>query len=74
MPNLYRCENKQLIEKEKHLENKKGHGKNFSPPKKKKLNFKTCKNNTIKSLNEVEHFLRDFKHFSKYIKLYKILK
>lgn len=44
------------------------------PPKKKKLNFKTCKKNTINSLHEVEHFLRDFKHFSKYIKLYKILK
>lgn len=43
------------------------------PPKKKKLNFKTCKKNTINSLHEVEHFLRNFNQFSKYIKLYKIL-
>ena len=42
--------------------------------KKKKLNFKTCKKNTIKSLNEVETFLRNFGQFTKYIKLYKILK
>lgn len=74
MPSLYRCENKQLLEKRNNLENEKRGEKKPSPPKKKKLNFKTCKDNTIKSLNEVEHFLRDFKHFSKYIKLYKILK
>ncbi len=48
--------------------------KKLPPPKKKKLNFKTCKNNTINSLNEVEHFLRNFNGFIKYIKLYKILK
>lgn len=39
-----------------------------------KLNFKTCKKNTINSLNEVEYFLRNFNTFTKYIKLYKILK
>ena len=69
MPSLYRCENNKIIEKrgsEKPPPPK--------PPKKKKLNFKTCKKNTINSLHEVEHFLRDFKHFSRYIKLYKILK
>ena len=40
----------------------------------KKINFKTLKKNTICSLIEVETFLRDFKRFSTYIKLYKILK
>lgn len=74
MPNLYRCENNKSLEKRNNFENEKRGGKKTSPPKKKKLNFKTCKNNTINSLNEVEHFLRDFKHFSRYIKLYKILK
>ena len=41
---------------------------------KKKINFKKMKKNTFNSLNEVECFLRDFKKFSNYIKLYKILK
>lgn len=74
MPSLYRCENKQLLEKRNNFENEKRGEKKTSPPKKKKLNFKSCKKNTLNSLNEVEHFLRNFKHFSKYIKLYKILK
>lgn len=74
MPNLCRCENNKSLEKRNNFENEKRGEKKTPTPKKKKLNFKTCKNNTINSLNEVEHFLRDFKHFSKYIKLYKILK
>ena len=41
------------------------------PPKKKKPNFKTYKKNTIKSLNDVEHFLNDFQGFWDYVKLYK---
>ena len=41
---------------------------------KKKFNFKLYKNNTIKSLNEVEYFLNNFNNFIKYVKLYKILK
>ena len=48
------------------------------PPKLKrkkiKFDFKKMKKNTLISLNEVECFLRDFKKFSNYIKLYKILK
>lgn len=40
----------------------------------KKSKFKDIKNNTLKSLNEVEYFLNNFKKFSKCIKLYKILK
>ena len=39
-----------------------------------KLDFKKLKKNTFCSLNQVELFLRDFKKFSNYIKLYKILK
>ena len=42
--------------------------------KKKKLDIKTFKKNAFRSLNEVEYFLHDFKRFSNYIKLYKILK
>ena len=41
---------------------------------KKKLNFKEMKNNTICSLNEVEHFLNNFQHTLRYIKLFKLLK
>lgn len=76
MPTLYRCE--------KSKNNCKSHApsppknllpppppKKPSPPKKKKLNFKTCKKNTINSLNEVEHFLNDFQGFWDYVKLYK---
>ncbi len=44
------------------------------PPKKNKINFKEKKNNTIKSLNEVEGFLNDFKHFKRYVHLYKFFK
>ena len=42
--------------------------------KSKKPNLKNMKKNGIKSLSEVEYFLRNFKKISKYIKLYKILK
>lgn len=49
--------------------------KNYENKKEnKKLNFKTCKKNTINSLTEVEHFLRNFNSFTRYIKLYKLLK
>ena len=74
MPSLYRCENKQLLEKRNNFVNEKRGEKKSSPPKKKKLNFNTCKKNTINSLNQVEHFLRNFNGFVRYIKLYKILK
>ena len=66
MPRLYRCEkNKNNCKCPPPLPPKP------SPPKKKKLNFKTCKKNTINSLNEVEHFLNDFQGLWDYIKLYK---
>ncbi|MBQ2938052.1 MAG: hypothetical protein IJE05_04150 [Clostridia bacterium] len=74
MPSIYRCENKQLLEKKDYYENEKRGEKKSSPSKKKKIDFKACKKNTINSLNQVEHFLRNFNGFVKYIKLYKILK
>ncbi len=81
MPRLYRVENNNFSEnkntyKNNYLENNYRSDKvpPPPPPKKKKLNFKICKKNTIKSLNEVENFLQNFGQFTKYIKLYKILK
>ena len=41
---------------------------------KNKINFIEKTTNTINSLNEVECFLNDFKHFKRYIHLYKFLK
>ena len=71
MPSLYRCEK---CPPPPPPSKPKPPPKKPSPPKKKKLNFKTCKKNTINSLNEVEFFLRDFKRFSNYIKLYKMFR
>lgn len=70
MPSLYRIENNNQINNVR-CENK---GGKKAPPPKKKLSFKSCKKNTIKSLHEVEYFLNHFNHFIKYVKLYKILK
>lgn len=42
--------------------------------KKKKNTFKTYKDNTLKSLNEVEYFLDNWKRAWKGIRLFKILK
>ena len=73
MPTLYRCEkNKNNYKCSSPPPPKpKPPSKKPFPPKKKKLNFKTCKKNTINSLNEVEHFLNDFQGFWDYVKLYK---
>lgn len=50
-------------------------GESMPPkPKNNKIDIKKFKKNTFNSLNEVEHFLRDFNRFKNYIKLYKILK
>lgn len=65
MPNLYRA----TIP-----ENNENRGGILPPPKKKKSDFKTLKNNTIKSLNDVEYFLNNFGHFMKCVKLFKLLK
>ena len=45
-------------------------------PKKKpeKISFKKRKENTLASLNEVENFLFNYKHFMRYVKLYKFFK
>lgn len=74
MPNLYRCKSNQFLEKLNNTDYEKRGEKKTSTIKKKKLSFKTCKKNTLNSLNEVEHFLRNFNGIIKYIKLYKILK
>ena len=83
MPSLYRCENHRNPPKKPPCNcpppPPKAPQKNLAPsppkpkppPKKKKLNFKTCKKNTINSLNEVEHFLNDFQGFWDYVRLYK---
>lgn len=79
MPRLYRCENHKTPHKNPPCKcpppppppKPKPPPKKPSLPKKKKLNFKTCKKNTINSLNEVEHFLNDFQGFWDYIRLYK---
>lgn len=39
-----------------------------------KFDFKQKRQNTVKSLSEVESFLRNFKKIGNYIKLYKIIK
>lgn len=40
----------------------------------KKLGLKKRKENTLASLNEVENFLFNYKHFMRYIKLYKFFR
>ena len=42
--------------------------------KKNKIDFRKKKENTLASLNEVENFLFNYKHFMKYVKLYKLFK
>ena len=42
--------------------------------KKIKIDFKKKKDNTIKSLNDVENFLRNFKKISNYTRIYKLFK
>lgn len=42
--------------------------------KKSKFDFKKKKDNAIKSLGEVEKFLKDFTKAGKYTKLYSLLK
>ncbi len=48
--------------------------KHLKDTKRKKFDFNKKKENTIKSLNEVECFLKNMKNISKYIKLYKLIK
>ena len=39
-----------------------------------KLTFKKRKENTLTSLNEVENFLSNYKHFMRYVKMYRLFK
>lgn len=50
--------------------NKRGDKK--SPPK--KFDYKKYKKNTLKSLNDVEYFLNNYKKFKYYFKIYKLFK
>lgn len=42
--------------------------------KKKKKDFKTLKNNTINSLNDVEYFLNNLSQIFRGVKIYKLIK
>lgn len=55
-------------------ENKQNNRGEKTPPQKKSFDFKLYKKNTITSLNDVEHFLNNFHHYSKYFKLFKLMK
>ena len=44
------------------------------PPPKKKLNFKSLKKDTCKSLNDVECFLNKFSDFLRYVRIINLLK
>lgn len=47
---------------------------NQETKKKKKFDFKAKKEKTLASLNEVENFLFNYKHFMRYVKLYKFFR
>ena len=47
---------------------------NKKDKKKKKFDFICIKNNTCKSLCDVEYFLNNFNSFLQYVKLFKIIK
>lgn len=56
------------------MENNLFYSRGDKPKTNKKFNFKEKKENTLASLNEVENFLFNYKHFMKYVKLYKFFK
>lgn len=45
-----------------------------SKKKPEKIPFKKRKENTLASLNEVERFLGNYRHFMKYVKLYRFFR
>lgn len=45
----------------------------YGKDEKNKFDFKTKKDNTIKSLKEIEYFLNNINKFSNYLKLHKML-
>ena len=52
---------------ENNFENNRGIKKS---PHKKNFDLNSYKKNTLNSLNDVEHFLKNFKHYSKYFKFF----
>lgn len=56
------------------MENNLFYKRGNSPKKPEKISFKKRKENTLASLNEVENFLFNYKHFMRYVKLYKFFK
>ena len=76
MSNIFRSNNSNIHDL---IQNRSNNKKEECKPKKKinapkKLTFKKRKENTICSLKEVEHFLRNGHKILNYINLYKILK
>jgi len=79
MSNIFRCKNSNIHNLiQNRNEEKKEQKKEYETKKKinkpKKLTFKKRKENTLCSLKEVEHFLRNGHKILNYINLYKILK
>lgn len=56
------------------MENNLFYKRGNTPKKPEKIPFKKRKENTLTSLNEVENFLFNYKHFMRYVKLYKFFK
>ena len=50
------------------------YSRNEKPKTNNKISLKERKEKTLASLNEVENFLFNYKHFMKYVKLYKLFK
>jgi len=79
MSNIFRSNNSNIRNLTQNRDDEMKEKKNECKPKKKitppkKLTFKKRKENTICSLKEVEHFLRNGHKILNYINLYKILK
>lgn len=79
MSNIFRSNNSNIHNLMQNRNNEKKENIKECKPKKKvtspkKLTFKKRKENTLCSLKEVEHFLRNGHKILNYINLYKILK
>jgi len=79
MSNIFRNTNSNLHNLIQNRDDEKKEEKKDCKPKKKitkpkKISFKKRKENTLCSLKEVEHFLRNGHKILNYINLYKILK
>jgi len=76
MSNIFRSNHSNIhnLIQNRNKEEKSEHNPKNKINKPKKLTFKKRKENTICSLKEVEHFLRNGHKILNYINLYKILK